>query len=76
MLQCKVNCAKSVNWNAELYEKLLSDINTTKMSEAETNVEGCTFCKIGQNKRPETELLYDDTDYVVFRLVLLFRYLM
>ena len=40
------------------------------MSEAETNVEGCTFCKIGQNQMPETDLLYDDIDYCVFRLVL------
>ena len=39
------------------------------MSEAETNIEGCVFCKIGQNEFPETELLYDDVDYAVFRLV-------
>ena len=37
------------------------------MSEAETNKEGCVFCQIGQNEVPETELLYDDIDYAVFR---------
>ena len=40
-----------------------------EMSEAETNIEGCVFCKIGQNEFPETELLYDDVDYAVFRFV-------
>ena len=39
----------------------------SKMSEAEKNVDGCVFCEIGQNKVPETELLYDDVDYAVFR---------
>ena len=39
----------------------------SKMSEAKTNVEGCVFCEIGQGKVPETELLYDDVDYAVFR---------
>ena len=43
------------------------------MSEMETTVKGCIFCKIGQNKRPETELLYDDIDYAVFRLVLAYQ---
>ena len=37
------------------------------MSEAETNIEGCVFCKIGQNEIPDTELLYHDVDYAVFR---------
>jgi len=37
------------------------------MSEPKTNVEGCVFCEIGQGKVPETELLYDDVDYAVFR---------
>ena len=40
-----------------------------EMSEAESNIEGCVFCKIGQNEIPETELLYDDVDYAVFRFV-------
>ena len=39
------------------------------MSEAETNIEGCVFCKIGQNEIPDTELLYHDVDYAVFRFV-------
>ena len=38
-----------------------------KMSEAKTFVDGCVFCEIGQGKVPETELLYDDVDYAVFR---------
>ena len=37
------------------------------MSEAKTNVEGCIFCQIGQNEDEETELLYDDIDFAVFR---------
>ena len=37
------------------------------MSEAETNIEGCVFCKIGQNEIPDKELLYHDVDYAVFR---------
>ena len=41
----------------------------TKMSEAEKNIDGCIFCQIGQNEVPETELLYDDIDYAVFRFV-------
>ena len=39
------------------------------MSEAETNIEGCVFCKIGQNEIPDKELLYHDVDYAVFRFV-------
>ena len=39
------------------------------MSEAESNIEGCVFCKIGQNGIPDMELLYDDVDYAVFRFV-------
>ena len=39
------------------------------MSEAEKNIDGCIFCQIGQNEVPETELLYDDIDYAVFRFV-------
>lgn len=39
------------------------------MSEAKVNIEDCIFCQIGQNKAPETELLYDDIDYAVFRFV-------
>ena len=39
------------------------------MSEAESNIEGCVFCKIGRNDIPGTELLYDDVDYAVFRFV-------
>ena len=37
------------------------------MSEAETNIENCIFCQIVHGQVPETELLYDDTDYAVFR---------
>ena len=46
-----------------------------KMSEAETNKEGCVFCQIGRNEVPETELLYDDIDYAVFRFDLELIYL-
>ena len=45
----------------------VSSKSVAKMSEAKTNVEGCIFCQIGQNECQDTELLYDDIEFAVFR---------